>query len=407
MASNEIKVISAVCKNKDIHTIIGEDRELFGSHADVFDFMKEHYLNHRAVPEMSVVQSRFKNVEAVETTSPSAYYVERLRDAFVRGRLEKVLLQVEEQLDGGTAAPLVVDKLMGKLSALGRYSSSVEDLNLKDGENASEHFERLRVASLDGGRPGIATGFKSIDSCYPTGMAKGHSIVLMGYSGRGKSYVGGLLALQAAKQKKKVMIYSLEMPPEEYRERMYAMMSDGQFKTSELSRGEVDPDDFRTWTKDYLDNMTDFVVVSTKGADDVTPNKVQAKIDIHRPDIVVLDYLQLMTDNANTQAMTPRMLNLSREIKLLAMSNNIPIISITAVTDEESGKRDGPPVMSQVAWSKGIEYNANMVIVVHRHDDPNNIVEIVCRKNRHGEMFDFGFEVQWDEGIWTERFDAF
>jgi replicative DNA helicase len=113
-----------------------------------------------------------------------------------------------------------------------------------------------------------------------------------------------------------------------------------------------------------------------------------------------------MSDNAKTGPMTPRMLNLSREVKMLAVTNNIPIVSITAVTDEDGDKRDGPPVLSQVAWSKGIEYDANLVIAIHRHDD-TNIVEVVCRKSRHGDPFDFGFEVDFDRGIWIERHDAF
>ena len=131
---------------------------------------------------------------------------------------------------------------------------------------------------------------------------------------------------------------------------------------------------------------------------------LQAKIDIHRPDVVILDYMQLFMDNAKTQAMTPRMLNLSREIKLLAMSNELPIVSITAVTDEDGDKRDAPPTLKQVAWSRGIEYDANLAIAVHRPDD-SDMVEIIGRKNRHGSLFDFYFDVQWDEGIWEEKFD--
>lgn len=144
-------------------------------------------------------------------------------------------------------------------------------------------------------------------------------------------------------------------------------------------------------------------MVSNQGNSSVTPNTIQAKIDTHRPDIVILDYLQLMSDNAETGPMTPRMLNLSREIKLLAVSNNIPIVSITAVTDEDNDRRDSPPLLSQVAWSKGIEYDANLAIAVHLHDD-TNIVEIAGRKNRHGPLFGCYFSVDFDSGRWVETF---
>jgi replicative DNA helicase len=193
------------------------------------------------------------------------------------------------------------------------------------------------------------------------------------------------------------------MSPEEYRERIYATMSRGAFKISDLSRGDVDKDDFRTWAKKNLENKSDFVVVSNEGNSDVTPNFVRGKIEMHKPDLVILDYLQLMNDNGKSQAMTPRMLNLSREIKLLSVDAAIPIVSITAVTDEDNDKRDAPPVLSQVAWSKGIEYDANLAIAVHRYDDTNR-VEIVGRKNRHGDLFSVFFEVDFNSGLWVESF---
>jgi replicative DNA helicase len=200
------------------------------------------------------------------------------------------------------------------------------------------------------------------------------------------------------------MIVSLEMSPEEQAQRAYAMMSSGLFTISDLSRGDINIDDFDQWSSKKLTGSSPFVVVSNEGSADVTPNVIQAKIDIHKPDFVILDYLQLMNDNAKTGSMTPRMLNLSREIKLMAVANNIPILSITAVTDEDGDKRDSPPVLSQVAWSKGIEYDANLVLSIHRHTD-SNLVEVAARKNRHGDLCDFYFDVDFNRGIWEEKFD--
>jgi replicative DNA helicase len=213
-----------------------------------------------------------------------------------------------------------------------------------------------------------------------------------------------LLAVNALLQGKKVLVISLEMSPEEYGDRVYAMLSKGRFKISDLQRGDINEDDFRTWSKREFKNK--FIVPSFEGVYDVTPNLIRAKIDMHKPDLVILDYLQLMNDNAKTGSMTPRMMNLSREIKLMAGAAAVPIVSITAVTDEDGDKRDGPPVMSQVAWSKAIEYDANLIIAVHRHDN-SEVVEVVARKSRHSDLFDFGFEVDFDRGIWTEKFDLF
>lgn len=406
MATLEAEVISAICKNRDIHLVLGDDPELFGGYGDVFAFMKEYYLKHKQVPSAELISDRFSNIDLVQVDGPSAYYVDELRSSYVSAQIRSLLIKADDAL-GKHAAAKVLEKLTTDLASLGRYTSSVRDLNLTDAENAAEHFKSLReIGEANGGISGISTGFKAIDANYPTGFAGGHSIVLMGYTGRAKSMWSALVARQAWKQGKKVMIVSLEMTPEEYREREYAMMSEGLFHISDLARGQVSEDDFRTWSKKNLEGSADFIVVSNQGQAEVTPNVIQSKIDTHKPDLVILDYLQLMSDNAKTVAMTPRMMSLSREIKLLAVNNNIPIISITAVTDEDGDKRDAPPVLSQVAWSKAIEYDANLVIAVHRHDN-DDIVEVVARKNRHGDLFDFGFQVDFNAGVWTERYDIF
>lgn len=405
MATKTTEVLSAVVKNGDIHAILGEDAKLFGAYGDVFEFLKSYYFKYKAVPDKSLLTKEFRDLDLVDTTAPTKFYLEGLRNDFVKSRTEEIMLKAGAALNGGgMSSPEVLANLQTALAKLGRYTNSARDIDITNADFAEEHFKHLRELSEEkGGTPGISTGFKSIDSAYTTGMAGGHSIVVMGYTGRGKSMWAALLAVKAWEQGFKPMIISLEMTPEEQMERIYAMMASGLFRISDLSRGNISMDDFRAWSGKRFDGASPFVVVSSEGVTDVTPNIVQAKIDTHRPDLVILDYLQLMNDNGHTQAMTPRMLNLSREIKMLAVSNNIPIVSITAVTDEDGDKRDAPPILSQVAWSKGIEYDANLVIAAHRHDD-SDLVEVVGRKNRHGNLFDFYFQVDFDRGVWEEKF---
>lgn len=402
MPTAEANVLSAVCKNKDIHTIVGEDGEIFGAFKDAAEWMKGHYQKYREVPSGSLLETEFPDIELPEVKAPTAFYMDALRAQFVESKMQEIMTGAAKAMET-LPAPRVLEGLQTKLSRLNKYTTSVRDLDMTDMENAEEYFKKLRTIGDENGTPGIATGFASIDSSYPSGFAPGHNIVMMGYTGRMKSFVMDLLAIQAWKQGKTVMIISLEMTPEEQRERIYAMMASGLFKISDLARGDVALDNFREWGNKSLKGKSKFIVVSNEGSSEVTPNTIQAKIDLHKPDIVFLDYDQLMSDNAKTGGMTPRMMNLSRELKLLAVTNNIPVVHITAVTDEENDKRDSPPVLGQVAWSKAIEYDANLVIAVHRHTD-SNIVEVVCRKNRHGDLFSFYFEVDADRGIWIEKF---
>ena len=96
--------------------------------------------------------------------------------------------------------------------------------------------------------------------------------------------------------------------------------------------------------------------------------------------------------------------NISREFKLLAVSNNIPIIDITAATADDISDQENPPMMSQVAWSKAIEYDADMAMAIHRYPG-TNMIEIVSRKNRHGQEFNFYLDWDINRGIVKEIYE--
>ena len=276
---------------------------------------------------------------------------------------------------------------------------------MTDADNAIKHLEALKVRTAEmGGSPGIKTGFQSIDLAYPTGMAPGHLIVAIGWPGRGKTWFTSYLACKAWEQGFKPMIVSLEMTPENMRDRIYTMLGSGLFKASDFAKGDINIDDFRSWSNKKFADKNKFILVSNEGSGNVTPNAIQAKIDQHKPDIVILDYHQLFTDNNNSKAPTERNMNISREFKNLAVRNNIPIIDITAATADDITDQDNPPMMSQVAWSKAIEYDADMAMAIHKYKG-TDMIEVVSRKNRHGH--DFGVFLDWDinRGIVKEIYE--
>jgi len=398
----ELLLINSICEDKDIHLVMGEDSKIFGPYQDVVEGMKSYYLKYRTVPTFEVLKDRYK-IDEIVAPAASEYYLNEVKGGYIRSHMEQAIVQATKVWDKD-APGKILEGLLTDLSSLTRLTANSNDLDITDWQDAEAHFERLRDMSSENGTPGIPTMFKAIDAVYTTGWAPGHLITVFGYTGRMKSFFALLAAINAWLQGRKVMIVSLEMSPAEVRERAYAMIASGLFDMNKLARGDVDPDDFREWAKKNLVNKAGFIVVSPEGVGQFTPNIVRAKADVFKPDFIVMDYAQLFMDNAKTAAMTPRMLNLSRETKLLAGDLGIPIMFLSAVTDDENDKRDSPPLLSQIAWSSGIEYDSNLAIAVHKWDD-SNIVEVVSRKNRNGPNFAFYFETDAARGVFKEKFD--
>ena len=404
--NTEATLISAVCKNKDISVLLADNvDELFTSHRDIWEGLKSYYYKFKAVPEVGVLQEKFKDFEPdTNVKAETGYYLDTLKNEYLSARLKSIILRGGSALKE-EAASRVLAEMQSQLANLSKFTNNVRDLDITDLEAAERHFQSVKDRSVVmGGSPGISTGFQAIDTAYPTGMAPGHLIVAIGWPGKGKTWFTSYLACKAWEQGFKPMIISLEMSPENMRDRIYTMLGSGLFRASDLSKGDINLDDFRSWGKKKFEGKNSFVLVSNEGTAEVTPATVQGKIDQHKPDLVILDYHQLFNDNKRSNSEVERNRNISREFKLLAVSNNIPIIDITAATADDISDQDNPPMMSQVAWSKAIEYDADMAMAIHRYPG-TNMIEVVSRKNRHGHEFDFYLDWDINRGIIKELYD--
>jgi replicative DNA helicase len=403
--TNEAKLINSVCKNKDISVVLTQNvDDLFEGYKNVWESLRNYHKRFGAVPDISVLKDRYPDIEIVEVNGDSKYYLDELRNEFLAARMERIATTMGQKLK--TEAPdRILQQVQVEYSKLNRFTTSVRDFDLTDIDRATAHIESVRNrAEAMGGVPGIPTGVKFIDSAYTTGMAAGHLIVSIGWPGKGKTWFASMVAINAFLGGYRPMIFSLEMTPENMMERIYTIMGEGLFSNTAFSRGDINMDDFRAFAKQHLQERDGFIVTGPDGVNDVTPNIIQGKIEQYRPDFVALDYAQLFSDNRKTDAMTPRMMNFSRECKSLAVTNQIPLLLITAATAEENSDVNDPPTLHKVAWSKSIEYDADHAWAV-QYNDESGLVEIVGRKNRHGILYSGFLEWDLDRGIVKERFD--
>ena len=399
MASRELQVINSVCETKDISVLMAQNVDpLFDVYKDVWDDVKKYYAKYRTVPSIAVLRENHPDLEEVETEGDTAYYVENLREEYVKAKLHAMTKGVNSVLDDYASAE-ILNKLSRDIIELTKMSAATHDVDVMDFDAAEEHYAEIRKKAEEmGGTPGIPTGISFIDSAYTSGLAGGDLIIALGWTGRGKSLFSTLIACNAFDHGRKVMIISLEMSPAKVRDRVYTMMGTGLFRNSDLAMGDIDEDNFRSWSAKYRDRKG-FVVIEPEGGGELTPNMVQAKVDQHKPDLVIIDYAQLASDNGNSKDMNQRMLNMSKEYKRLAMANDIPVILISSATADSTSAINTPPIIEQVAWSRQLAYDADLAFAVHKHNELDDgsgiaIIEIVGRKNRNGELF-AGY-LKWD-----------
>lgn len=400
----EVKVINSVLKGGDKSALFGPSvDDLFTAYGDVWSHIKDYHDKYGVLPTFDVVQERFPDaLEDVPVPAKTRYYMDELRAEYINNRVETLLTKAGSALTSGTSANEVKERLQDALGKLDRFASTARDLNIMDTDEAKRHYEEVRERAIAmGGTPGVPTGLDFIDASMPLGMQPGDVISLIGYPARGKSALGTLFAAKAISRGFKPLIFSREMSAEAVRDRIYTVMGSGLFSNSDLMLGNINPDDFRTFSEK---TQGEGWIVDGNGSGDMTPNFMRGKIDQHRPDFVILDYLQLFSDNRLTEDMTGRMRNLSLEVKGLANYHQIPFVVISSATPPDGGKVDGPPNVERSAWSRQLAYDSTVSIAIHRHDD-TNLYQIECAKNRYGPLFSGFLEWDMDRGTYEEKFD--
>lgn len=409
MAINyEARVLSALLKRGDFVSIMGEPLDpLMETYGDTWQFIKKYYQNNREMPPPSVVMDMFDDFEYDEgIEGATKHHIEILKKIATKTKTEQLLTLSSRDLSAGKFDPVkIVERLSQRLSEIQRDMGISRAVDVRDFDNALTHYDRIRELSAQhDGQPGIPFGFSYMDKAYPTGMAPGHFIVVMGYSGKGKTWFTIKLLVNAWLKGYSPMLINLEMSPEELRDRIYFLIS--QYSMTDLMRADIDPDDFRRWAEDFMKGKAEFTLVGNDTFGDFSIDMVHSKVEQYKPDIVALDYMGLFIDREFSQNETVRMKNLSRQIKQLATAAKIPILAISAVTGKDKKDRVNPPEIAQLSWSGQIEYDANLCIAVHTHIDPvtqrAKKTEIVCRKNRNGPMFDFFVNMDLENGVIEE-----
>jgi replicative DNA helicase len=120
----------------------------------------------------------------------------------------------------------------------------------------------------------------------------------------------------------------------------------------------------------------------------------------HKLDLVIVDYLQLMSGPDNAGSREQEVSNISRSLKSIAKELNVPIIALSQL-NRSVEMRGGTkrPLLSDLRESGAIEQDADMVVFIHRQEKfgiqtfedgstTKGIAEIILAKNRNGPVDD-------------------
>lgn len=396
MANLEAKLLSATLNDKQVHVLLQANVDtILRTHRDIWTFIRNYYEQNQVVPSPKIVKERFPDFDYFQETGATKHHLEELRQAYLNDNIVLMLRAAAAEVQEGKAID-ALDHLISETAMLKRVTSEVRDIDASDIESAMSHFETVRKLQ-DAGQYGIYTGLKGFDNYLPTGITPGQLGIFLAYPAIGKSWMAIYFAVQAWRNGKSPLIISLEMSEEEVRNRVFTVIGQGIWSHRKLSGGQVELDMMKKWMDKTFAGKPAIRIISNEGVGEVTPSVLRGKIDQYSPDIIFVDYLNLMSPNQKSDNEVVRMKNLSRELKLLAISEQIPIVAISSATPDDVTDTSGVPTLFQTSWSKQIAYDADWMLALGRAAN-SDVIECAFRKNRNGFLGDFVVQVDFDSG---------
>ena len=242
---------------------------------------------------------------------------------------------------------------------------------------------------------GIPTGFAAVDE-YTGGLKKGEMFVLAARPSIGKTTLGlnviRNVALHPTKPRA-VAFFSLEMTEQQIARRL--LCTEAQISESAF------------WNHSFLDSDLDKlgrvaakienakIWIDPTGGLSIAELRAKARrlVSMHHVELIVIDYLQLMTSDERVESRQQEVAKISGGIKKLAKDLDIPIL-VLAQLNREIDKNSSPnarPKLAHLRESGAIEQDADIVTFLHRNRDDakNNAVtsvdaEWIIEKNRNG-----------------------
>lgn len=375
------------------------------SHREIFDAIMNLYRENTAV-DMLTVCEELNRRKALDMVGGRAY-------------IATLTAEVPSTANAGEYAKIVSEKAM-----LRRLITAAEDITIKGYDDKMAAEELLDYAEGDifriaqkrqrndyakiqdvlmknlriidqavqnkGQVIGLPTGFKQLDE-KTSGLQPSDLIIVAARPGMGKTAFALNIAQQSAvKAGASVLIFSLEMSQEQLGQRLIAMQA--RVESEKLKKGTLDLKDWDriNFALNELNN-TKIVIDDTPGISIMEMRNKCRRLKAEQGlDLIVVDYLQLMTFDGRADSRQQEISALSRHLKLLAREMNCPVIVLSQLSRAPELRQDKRPMLSDLRESGSIEQDADIVMFLYRDDYYNEntekpgVCEINIAKHRSG-----------------------
>ena len=328
------------------------------------------------------------------TTVYAETYAKEIREkAFLRQLIDLGQEIIDEAYENKLSANELLREAEKKiLAATNRHDKrDLEKVSniLKNSLETIQH-----IYNNPGSLRGVPTGLTDVEKVL-NGLHKSDLILLAARPSMGKTALALNIAVNAAKKKQVVAVFSLEMSCEQIGNRL--LSSESKVNSLHLNTGNLADGDMSKLI-DALESLSrlEMYIDDTPGISilDLRSKTRRLKHELGALDLIVLDYLQLMQGRTTKMTEMNRqqeISEISRSLKALARELEVPILALSQLSRNVEMRAEKKPQLSDLRESGSLEQDADIVMFLYRDEYYNrddteneNVAELIIAKNRNG-----------------------
>lgn len=336
--------------------------------------------------------------EEISVSNPPSVIANIVKESSIKAKVRDSLKESLStfEYDSGMTASSAIEEVQSFLSEQALVLN--DDSSVTTAEEYVKSFdevlaERKKISEenkeISGGLQGIPTLLPSLNK-YTSGFTPGQLITVGASTGGGKSVFAIMCTNAALKAKKSVMFFSLEMSEEEVFDRVYANMA--EVRLNNIKSGDVSDEERARLkeTSEFLSTAKLKIDANPKETvDSIRSKAVKQQQTEEGLDFIIIDYLQLISASARFNSRQEFIADLSRNIKLLAKTLQIPIMILVQLNRPKGESTENErPTLDRIRESGAIAQDSDIVILLHRENSVDNKIPqtlVLLEKNRSGE----------------------
>ena len=252
------------------------------------------------------------------------------------------------------------------------------------------YYDRIEYLYAHRGEPlGVPTGFVDIDRLLG-GLQRSDFILIAARPSVGKTSLCLSIARNAARHGQHVAVFSLEMSAEQVVQRLVA--TETGIDSQRLRLGDLREEEWPLFVQatGKLSDLPLFIDDTPSISALQLRTKARRLHAEHGLDLIIVDYLQLMTGDVRSENRVQEVSYISRALKGLARELDLPLVAASQLSRAVEQRSDKRPVLADLRDSGSLEQDADVVMFIYRDElyhpetEKQHIADILVRKHRNG-----------------------